>query len=204
MRKLGWAIVCGAMCVALPLRAQMHRPDGVGSIDPSGEHDPSENQVRLPPDPEGKAEDLRLAGKCNEAVPILRRLAGGEPIAQYNLGQCLIDLGKGETDAQRARTFEQEGASWILRAANEGLPKAQSSLVAVYLNGSGVDKDPVEAAKWALLYQENGTRMVLGLPGISKDLQARLDDTLTAQAWNDAQQRASSWVPASQRSNADN
>jgi len=192
------------MCVALPLHAQMRRPDGVGSIDPSGDHDPSENQVQLPPNPEGRAEDLRLAGKCDEAVPILRRLAGSEPIAQYNLGQCLIDLGKGEANAQRAHAFEQEGAGWILKAANEGLPKAQSSLVAVYLDGSGVDKDPVEAAKWALLYQENGTRMVLGLPGIAKDLRARLDDTLTAQTMNDARERAASWVPTSQRSNADN
>ncbi len=160
--------------------------------------------MKLPPDPEGKAEELRLAGKCQDAIPIFRRLVDDDPIAQYNLGQCLVDLGKGETNAQRALAFEREGAGWILKAANEGSPSAQLSLVTVYLDGSGVDKDPAEAAKWALLYQENGTRMALGLPNVPKDLQARLDNALTAQSWTEAQSRASAWMPVSQRHNAEN
>jgi TPR repeat protein len=199
-RKVAAALLCAAMST-LPCGLAHARPyDDVGSIDPNGDVDPSASRVQLPPDPEGKAVELRLAGKCDEAVAILRRLVEGDAIAQYNLGLCLIDLGKKSTDAQRSRALEHEGASWLVKAANANLPNAQSSLVSIYLDGSGVPKDPVEAAKWALLYQQNGTRMAIGLPGLSHDLRVRLDTELTQESWTQAQARASSWVPVSQQS----
>jgi len=187
------AVVLGAGAQALAAPR-----DDVGSIDPSGDHDPSANQVQLPPDPEGKAVELRMAGKCDEAVPILRRLADDD-IAQYNLGLCLIELGKKKGDAN----LQQEGAQWLLKAANDGLPNAQSSLVSVYLDGSGVAKDPVEAGKWLLIYQENGTRLALGLPDVPQSVETRLDGTLDAGKWEEAHTRAASWMPASRR-NAEN
>jgi len=188
---LALVLGAGAQALAAPR-------DDVGSIDPGGDHDPSENQVQLPPDPEGKAVELRLAGKCDEAVPILRRLSDSDDIARYNLGLCLVDLGKKGNNA----AFEQEGAQWILKAANQGLPNAQSSLVSVYLDGSGVTKDPVEAGKWSLIYQENGMRLALGLPDIPNAVETRLDGALDAQGWDAARQRAAAWAPAQR--NAEN
>lgn len=188
---LALVLSAGAQALAAPR-------DDVGSIDPGGDHDPSENQVQLPPDPEGKAVELRLAGKCDEAVPILRRLSDSDDIARYNLGLCLVDLGKKGNNA----AFEQEGAQWILKAANQGLPNAQSSLVSVYLDGSGVTKDPVEAGKWSLIYQENGMRLALGLPDIPNAVETRLDGALDAQGWDAARQRAAAWTPTQR--NAEN
>jgi hypothetical protein len=192
-RYFAAGILAAALC--LGPRAMAAPPDEVGSIDPSGDHDPADDRVQLPPDPEGKAVEFRLAGKCDEAIPILRRLSGEDDIANYNLGLCLIQTGK----AANNTPLQQEGAQWIMKAANHGLPNAQSSLVAVFLDGSGVAKDPIEAGKWALVYQENGTRMALGLPDIPHDVQARLDSTLNDQTWMQAQDRASSWAPTSQR-----
>ncbi|HVZ68653.1 MAG TPA: hypothetical protein VG891_04270 [Rhizomicrobium sp.] len=198
MKRIATAAVL-ALAMSMGSQALAAPRDDVGSIDPGGDHDPSENQVQLPPDPEGKAVDLRLAGKCDEALPILRRLSDSDDIAQYNLGLCLIDQGKKELNAQRGASLEQEGAAWILKAANDGLPNAQSSLVTIYLDGSGVNKDPVEAGKWSLLYQENGTRLALGLPDIPEAVQSRLDNSLSQDNWAEAQQRAAAWSPATRR-----
>lgn len=192
-RELSAAVFAFALC--LGPQASAAPRDDVGSIDPGGDHDPSENQVQLPPDPEGKAVELRLAGKCDEAIPILRRLSDGDDIADYNLGLCLIDVGKAAHDDAQ----QKEGAKWILKAANDGLPNAQSSLVSVYLDGSGVSKDAVEAGKWSLLYQQNGTRMAIGMPDLPAALQSRLDGTLNEQNWAEAQDRASSWTPTARR-----
>ncbi|HEY0106005.1 MAG TPA: hypothetical protein VGB91_07975 [Rhizomicrobium sp.] len=197
-RKTALAVLSIALCLAFPARAQMRH--GQDSIDPgvSGLPQP---EAELPPDPEGKAEELRLAGNCREAVPILRQLAArgdGYELAQYNLGLCLLDLGKAEPDAQRAASLRLDGAAFVLNAANHNLPKAQASLAQMYLDGNGVARDPVEAGKWALLYHANGTRFALGLPNISADLQTRLDAVLTAATWAQAQARADAWAPAAQ------
>ena len=129
-RKMAFAILSAAICLAAPASAQMGGGRaGQQPIDPGG--DRPEPQVQLPPDPEGKAEDLRLAGRCAEAIPILRRLAAGGDgyeLAQYNLGLCLLDTVKAEPDAQRAASLKLEGSAFILKAANHNLPKAQASL----------------------------------------------------------------------------
>ena len=66
-----------------------------------------------------------------------------------------------------------------------------------------VTKDPVEAAKWSLIYQENGTRLAIGLPDISEAVEARLDSTMNEESWEAARERAASWSPTSRR-NAEN
>jgi len=199
-RILAFAVLSAALCLGSPASAQMGsgRPTDQ-PIDPSGDQMPT--QTQLPADPEGKAEDLRLAGRCPEAIPILRRLAeGGDgyELAQYNLGLCLLDVAKVEADAQRAASLKLEGSALILKAANHNLPKAQVSLAEMYLSGIGVDRDPVEAGKWSLIYRANGTRFALGLPNISADLQARLDAVLTDTTWAEARARADAWTPAAQ------
>ncbi len=201
-RHLAMGILAATLCFGAQALAKPS--DEVGSIDPSGDHDPADSRVQLPPDPEGKAVELRLAGKCDEAIPILRRLSEDDDIAEYNLGLCLIDVGKSEKNAQTSANFEREGALWVLKAADHGLPNAQLGLVTIYLDGSGVAKDPIEAAKWALLYRENGTRIAIGLPNLTPQLEARLDSVLTEQTWTEAQTRAYAWTPSSQRANAEN
>jgi TPR repeat protein len=197
-RALAIAIFSASLCTGSQVFAQLpHHADDptAASIDPNGDSFPQ--QIELPPDPEGKAEELRLHGKCNEAIPILRRLSTDErdDIAQFNLGECLLDLGKTEPNAQRATVYKREGVQWIIKTANKGLPNAQSTLISVYLDGNGVEPDPVEAAKWALIYRENGTRMAIGMSDISHDLAVRLDSVLTEKTWDEAQSRASAWSP---------
>ena len=196
-RELSIAVFASVICFGSQALAQLphHADDPTSeSIDPGGDH--LAEQPQLPPDPEGKAEELRLHGKCDEAIPILRRLAANDrdDIAQYNLGQCLLDAGKTAADAQHAAQLH-EGARWVIRTANMGLPNAQLSLVTVYLDGSGVTADPVEAGKWALLYHGNGTRLAIGMPDVSDDLRARLDSALTDKAWVEAESRANAWSP---------
>jgi hypothetical protein len=67
--------------------------------------------------------------------------------------------------------------------------------VLLYLDGTGVAPDPVEAEKWALLYHSNGIRLALGLPDVPPDVKDRLDTTLTDATRREAQSRADAWTP---------
>jgi TPR repeat protein len=202
--RLTILILPAAVCLAVGVHAQMpgrsERP-GTGAIGHSADYsEPSTFSVKLPPNPEGTAEDLEMDGKCAQAIPIFRRLAarGAEyAIAQYHLGLCLFDVVKAEPDAHSAASTKQEAAKFIVQAANNGFASAQMSLVAIYLDGNGVGSDPVEAAKWSLIYHENGMRLAIGLPDIAPDLKTRLDSTLTEKAWSEAQSRAETWSPVS-------
>lgn len=193
-----FAFICAAILFSTPAFAQgLFKPDGVQPIDPKG-GDSGPQQIQLPPDPEGKAAELRLHGKCNEAIPILRNLTAineHDDIAKFNLGQCLIDVAKADTDKSRAAHNAYEGAQWMLAAANHGLPNAQEGLISVFLDGLGVARNPVEAGMWSLIYKSNGTRFALGMPGIPDDLQSRLDSALNEQAWDEAQSRADQFSP---------
>jgi hypothetical protein len=193
-----------AVCVASGAHAQMpgrsDRP-GTGAIGHTSDYsEPPTFSAKLPPNPEGTAEDLEMNGKCAQAIPIFRRLAarGTEyAIAQYHLGLCLFDVVKAEPDAHSAASVKQEAAKFVVQAANNGFASAQMSLVAIYLDGDGVGSDPVEAGKWSLIYHENGMRLAIGLPDIAPDLKTRLDNTLSEKAWSEAQTRAATWSPVS-------
>lgn len=144
------------------------------------------------------AEDLRMQGKCDKAVPMLRLVVergSGYQIAQFDLGECLLDMAKAEPDAKKAADMRNEGAMWVVRAADGGFNKAQAAAVLLYLDGTGVTADPVEAEKWALLYHSNGIRLALGLPDIAPDVKDRLDTVLTDATRHDARTRADAWTP---------
>ena len=188
--------------VCSPVLAQMgsgggNYDDYTGGVRNQGLKDPRRGP-KLTNDPQGVAEDLRLKGKCSEAIPILRGLAaqegGGFEISQFNLGLCLFDLAKAEHDAGQAANMNNEGADWVLRAANAGFGKAQAMAVVLYLDGLGVAADPVEAGKWAYLFHDNGSRLVLGLPDIDPALRTRLDAVLNADKRREAHARANSWT----------
>jgi hypothetical protein len=201
--KYGTMIVLVTVAAALVFPAQaQYVPDGAtGPGDSARSRDDGEPHFdKLPPDPEGQAEQLRLEGKCIRAIPIFRHLASlgeGYELARYNLGLCLFDLSKVEPDTQRAASLRQEAGENIVKAANEGLAKAQASLVVMYLDGTCVARDPVQAGMWALIYRANGARMAIGLPNISPALQDRLDGLLSPQDWQQAQSHAEAWTPHS-------
>ena len=148
-------------------------------------------------DAEAKAEDLRLSGRCDLAVPILRHLSArsGYEISRYNLGECLLTLADADHDAAHAATLRHEAAGWILRAAGAGFAQAEAKAVTVCLDGVGTEKDPVEAEKWVLIYHHNGMRSVLNLPDIPDDVSDRLDAALTNSARALAEARADAWAP---------
>ena len=202
-------ILAGSFMLASPALAQ-YGPGGIGAgpgigtgsndesvIGPSAAQD---RHVANPGDPEGNAEDLRMKGHCDKAIPIFRRLTNygaGFELAQYNLGLCMLDIARAESDPTLAANLKQDGAKNIIAAADRGLAKAQVNLVTMYLDGTGVERDPVQAGMWALIYHNNGARIAIGLPNITPALQARLDGVLNAQAWQQAETRAEAWAPHS-------
>jgi hypothetical protein len=197
---IAFAALAAAVCLAAPAVGDPYDHTGGSDIVPSGGTKIDHSGVDLPPEPEARAEGLRLAGRCDEAIPMFRNLASygeGFEIAEYNLGLCLFDIAKTAPDAQHAADLKRQGAQAIVKAANAGSAKAQAFLIPAYLDGNGVDRDPLEAGKWALIYHDNGARLVLNMKNISADLQARLDGVLNAAAWAQAQSRADAWTPVS-------
>jgi len=196
MRKIAAAALCTAVLAwAMPASAQHVREDTYGT-----EHAvPSDDEIPKPTsrDAGAIAEGLRVEGKCDKAVPMLRPIAergAGHEIAQHDLGLCLFDLAKADGDAKHAGEERGEAVQWVLRAANGGFAKAQALLVTLYLDGNGVTADPVEAEKWALLYHRNGMRLAIGLPDIVPDVRKRLDALSEAQE-SEARKRADDWAP---------
>ncbi len=197
MRKIVVSALCAAaMAWAMPAAAQRHpQEDQYGT-----EHaTPSDDGIPKPVsrDAGAIAEGLRVEGKCDKAVPMLRPIAergAGHEIAQHDLGLCLFDLAKADADAKHAGELRAEAAQWVLRAANGGFAKAQALAVALYLDGNGVAADPVEAEKWALLYHRNGMRMAIGLHDVEPDIRKRLDALSDAQE-SEAKKRAEDWAP---------
>jgi hypothetical protein len=200
----------GSVLLAGPAQAQIMgggsqgigMPGG-GSIVPSQGQD---QQSDLPPrtqkapnnpvdEAQANAEQLRLQGHCDLAVPKLRpyvRRQGAE-ISQYNLGLCLLDLAKTAATPDAADSMRKEGAVWVLRSANAGYAKAEAAAVQIYLDGTGVDRNPIEAQKWVLLYQHNAMRRILRMPDLAQDLQDKVYASLDDAGRATAEARADSW-----------
>jgi len=144
---------------------------------------------------QGAAEEQALGGHCDLALPTLRRLAvaDGGDIPQYDLGLCLLGSAKSAPSPDGAEAMRKEGVTWVLRAANGGLARAQAEAVTLYLDGTGVDKDPVEAEKWVLLYQHNALRMMFRLPDLDQALQGKVAASLDAAGHTAAEARADAW-----------
>ncbi len=207
----GVAIVVGsiALCLVVPANAQYGGgtggTGGTGGATYSGDQhygSPHEMpQKDIAPqsfDAGSRAEELRVKGKCDQAIPLLRGLVdngGASEISQFNLGLCLFDIA--EKDTAHAADLKKEGASWIISAANAGLARAQSRAVTLLLDGIGTAPDPVEAKKFALLYQGNPGRYNFNLPEIPDDVNKRLDVALTSPQRAEARKRANAWTPPS-------
>jgi TPR repeat protein len=114
----------------------------------------------------------------------------GDAVAQFNLG-----IVYGNRDGEPGYTVENrriDAIRWLLRAANQGLPRAQSRLAEIYVEGPGAPKDAVKACAWFLLAAE-------GQPGArGQDARSGYKRTaahLTATQVAQAHRRAARWKP---------
>jgi hypothetical protein len=193
-------LICGTLAgPALGQAASVLQGD-IGSKGAIGVTDTRLQPDRRLDESEAEGEQLRLNGQCDKAVPILRAYAtqgAGNEIAQFNLGMCLLDLAAAQHDAAQA-AGRKEGADWIVQSANAGFAKAQARAVMLYLDGAGVAADPVEAAKWSILYHRNSTRIAIGLRDIAPQVSDRLDAALTDATRTQAQERADNWSQKAQ------
>lgn len=202
--RTGIVILAAALAFATPAAAQLHGGPSSADYGPTPHNSGGDDDEKHPTsrDSVAIAQDMRLKGRCDEAVPLLRRLSergAGFEISQLDLGLCLLDLAKKEKDAAQAADMRKEAAEWVVRSANAGFAKAQSKAVVLYLDAVGVAGDPVEAEKWALLYHGNPTRFAINLPDIAPDVASRLDAQLTDAKRSEAQLRADSWAPTAPR-----
>ncbi len=201
MRKAVLIAIC-AVAASLPAYAMGPVHPTEDSYAPTAHQTPDPDEVGPASHDAGAiAEGLRVEGKCDKAVVMLRPIAErgtGHEIAQLDLGLCLFDLAKADKDAKHAGDLRAEAADWILRAANGGFAKAQALAVLLYLDGNGVAADPVEADKWAILYHSNGMRLGIGLPDTPPDVRKRLDATVSDTQEAEARKRARDWTPPTQ------
>lgn len=142
-------------------------------------------------DPSGtlyaRAVSRAASGDCNDdTLNVLTCFAyrgQGYEGAQTALGQCHIAAGEAA-----------EGAEWVRRAADAGWADAQKMLALLYLQGEGVERNPVEGAKWARLYSRNARLLSLG---VQPDMSVAEDfrGVLTSEENARSEQLASSWIP---------
>ncbi len=148
-----------------------------------------------------KALALKNEGACEEAVPLLKRLAErghGYEIAQYHLGDCLLTLAAEDENGEGAVLHEVHGFYWLLKAGNSNNADAQGKLAALYLEGDVVPLDRVAAAKWYLLYMRNPIQLKIGAMPLAPGLEQYLLDELREQEWAEATTQADEWVVVKQ------
>ena len=151
---------------------------------------------RAPDDLYTQAMKLKQKGQYSDAMPILEAMAiqgRGYEVAQLELGKGYYDLAKQATTPDAAAHQRMLGFAWILTAANFGFGLAQQELVRLYLDGTAVPMDRLEAGKWYLLWRHNPSRMQIGANQFDAGLEQRLKAALRPAEWQDAQQRADHW-----------
>jgi len=193
-----FSVSTAALCAALFLAGcggggPPGGPRGAGgfSAAPVGVNQPSQLLSR--------ARDMQAKEGCAKAAPVYRIVAShgeGHDIAQYELGACLLQM-ESDSDAETA-LFRQEALFWLSRAAWAGNARAQGKL-AETLSGAApykatfVASDPVEAMKWAIVYDANGTRETYGLRALPQLVRDHLSSALTPEGLSAAQSEASSF-----------
>ncbi|MFE0753468.1 tetratricopeptide repeat protein [Inquilinus sp. NPDC058860] len=114
----------------------------------------------------------------------------GDAVAQFNLG-----IVYGNRSGEPGHTVEDrrmDAIRWLLRSANQGLPRAQNRLAEIYAEGPASSKDAVKACAWFLLAAtaEPGARGQAARSGYQ-----RAAAHLTAMQIAQAHRRASRWKP---------
>jgi TPR repeat protein len=79
----------------------------------------------------------------------------GDPGAQFNLAYMYYMSG---TDPRVTGIIHSKrlAARWYRKSAQQGHSGAQFNMAALYINGDGVDRDPVKAYSWLTLASEQG------------------------------------------------
>jgi hypothetical protein len=137
-----------------------------------------------------RAVELQNQGDCAKASRLLYRVAMqgvGYEDAQRRLGECTIATANGE------QTRYMDGIVWLRRAAEAGWPEAQGSLAYEYATGLMID--PVEAARWLTLYENNPRIKRLGFTPLPPDKLARIRARITPEQLAKGQANAATFVP---------
>lgn len=114
----------------------------------------------------------------------------GDAVAQFNLG--IVYGNRSGEPGYAVENRRVDAIRWLLRSANQGLPRAQSRLAEIYVDGPDASKDAVKACAWFLL-------AAAGQPGArGQDARSRYEraaSLLTATQVRQAHRRASRWRP---------
>jgi len=78
-----------------------------------------------------------------------------------------------------ASTDYLEALVWMRRAAEAGSPEAQAALAAEYLDGAGDLQDRQQAARWYVLYRDNGAKNRPGFQSPDRDTMRRLESAFS-------------------------
>lgn len=165
---------------------------------PSAKNMPLGSQ-KGPTDPYTAAMSFKQKGEFDKAVPLLTAIAAqgvGYEIAQLELGRCYLQMADHAPSPKVAWADRTRGLGWVLKAAEAGFGGAQEEIVRLYLDGTAVPQDVVEAAKWYLLWRRNPSRMQIGASHFDTGLETRLKEAMRPVDWRDAEQRAVSWRPS--------
>lgn len=189
MRKLGLLVSLGAVTLTLV---------GCGGGRPGDRRDDSvivqqradgtHVAVRPGRDPNGayiQATELKAKGDCTNAIALLRpvaRLGPGYENAQTALGECLL-LQAGTND---------EGVTWLNRAADAGWPEAQAQM-ALYYGGESAARNPSEAAYWLALYDSNPSKARIGFRAVDPARITAVRDSLSEAEKTAGIKRAATW-----------
>jgi len=114
----------------------------------------------------------------------------GDAVAQFNLG--IVCGNRTDDNGYVVEDRRTEAIRWLLRSANQGLPRAQNRLAEIYVEGPDASKDMVKACAWFLLAAtgQSGARGQSARSGYERAA-AHLTATQIAQA----HRRASRWRP---------
>lgn len=77
----------------------------------------------------------------------------GDAAAQFNLG--VLSDGRLDDNGYAIEGNRAEALKWLLAAAEQGLPRAQSRLAELYAGGPNASEDFVNACAWFLLATKN-------------------------------------------------
>jgi hypothetical protein len=131
-----------------------------------------------------QATELKAKGDCATAVTLLRPVAmlgPGYENAQTARGECLT-----QTDGQ------EEGVTWLTRAADAGWPEAQASL-ATYFDRAAPARNGEEAAYWLALYDLNPSKARIGFRTPDAGALSAVRGSLTESERVAGQRRAAAW-----------
>jgi len=136
---------------------------------------------------------FKQAGDYARAIALLEpqaRQGHGFELAQLVLGQCYLASADKAPTPEAAAEASKKGGSWIRTAAEAGLPAAQEQMARLEFEGVRVDREPVEAGKWYLLWKANPARFQGVSTPFDPALVQKLQATLTDAQWATAQKAA--------------